>query len=91
MDKTLRCFGNKDPLMAEYHDKEWGVPLHDDCELFGLIILEGAQAGLSWRTVLNRREAYREAFAWFDPEVVSEFTPEMLEGSPAGARESLRG
>ena len=65
--------------MAEYHDKEWGVPLHDDRELFGLIILEGAQAGLSWRTVLHRREAYREAFAGFDPEVVATFTPERLE------------
>lgn len=65
--------------MAEYHDKEWGVPLHDDRELFGLIILEGAQAGLSWRTVLHRREAYREAFAGFDPDVVAGFTPERLE------------
>jgi len=63
MDKSTRCFGNKDPLMAEYHDTEWGVPLHDDNELYGLIVLEGAQAGLSWRTVLHRREAYREAFA----------------------------
>ena len=65
--------------MAEYHDKEWGVPLHDDRELFGLILLEGAQAGLSWRTVLHRRDAYREAFAGFDPEVVAGVTPEHLE------------
>ena len=79
MKEDTRCFGNKDPLMAEYHDKEWGVPLHDDRELFGLIILEGAQAGLSWRTVLHRREAYREAFAGFDPAVVAGFTPERLE------------
>jgi len=78
MDKSTRCFGNKDPVMAEYHDTEWGVPLHDDRELFGLILLEGAQAGLSWRTVLHRREAYREAFAGFDPEIVAGFTPEML-------------
>lgn len=79
MDKSTRCFGNKDPLMAEYHDTEWGVPLHDDNELYGLIVLEGAQAGLSWRTVLHRREAYREAFAGFDPVAVAEFTPERLE------------
>jgi len=79
MDKSTRCFGNKDPLMAEYHDTEWGVPLHDDNELYGLIVLEGAQAGLSWRTVLHRREAYREAFAGFDPEIVAEYTPEKLE------------
>jgi DNA-3-methyladenine glycosylase I len=64
--------------MAVYHDTEWGVPLYDDHELFGLLILEGAQAGLSWRTVLHRREAYREAFAEFDPIKVAEFTEERL-------------
>ncbi|MFH1180597.1 MAG: DNA-3-methyladenine glycosylase I [Candidatus Bathyarchaeota archaeon] len=79
MDKSTRCFGNKDPVMAEYHDEEWGVPLHTDNELFGLIILEGAQAGLSWRTVLHRREAYREAYAGFDPESVAGFSPKKLE------------
>ena len=79
MDKSTRCFGNKDPLMAEYHDTEWGVPLHDDNELYGLLVLEGAQAGLSWRTVLHRREAYREAYAGFDPLIVAEYTPEKLE------------
>lgn len=79
-DDSTRCFGNKDPLMVEYHDKEWGVPTHDESELFGLIILEGAQAGLSWRTVLHRREAYRESFAGFDPLEVSRYTPEKLEG-----------
>ena len=78
-DESTRCFGNKDPLMAEYHDKEWGVPTHDESELFGLILLEGAQAGLSWRTVLHRREAYREAFAGFEPLDVSRYTPEKLE------------
>ena len=66
-------------MMAEYHDTEWGVPLHDDNELYGLIVLEGAQAGLSWRTVLHRREAYREAFAGFDPAIVAEYTAEKLE------------
>jgi len=78
-DESTRCFGGKDPLMAAYHDKEWGVPTHDESELFGLIILEGAQAGLSWRTVLHRREAYRESFAGFDPVAVSRYTPEKLE------------
>jgi DNA-3-methyladenine glycosylase I len=78
MDKSTRCFGNKDPLMAEYHDTEWGVPLHDDNELYGLLVLEGAQAGLSWRTVLHRREAYREAYSGFDPLTVAEYTPEKL-------------
>ena len=78
-DESTRCFGNKDALMAEYHDKEWGVPTHDESELFGLILLEGAQAGLSWRTVLHRREAYRESFAQFDPLEVSRYTPEKLE------------
>ena len=79
MDKSTRCFGDKDPVMAEYHDKEWGVPLHTDNELFGLIILEGAQAGLSWRTVLHRREAYRETYAGFDPESIAGFSPNKLE------------
>ncbi len=78
-DESTRCFGNKDSLMAEYHDKEWGVPTHDESELFGLILLEGAQAGLSWRTVLHRREAYRESFAGFDPLEVSRYTSEKLE------------
>lgn len=78
-DESTRCFGGKDSIMAAYHDTEWGVPTHDESELFGLIILEGAQAGLSWRTVLHRREAYRESFAEFDPVAVSRYTPEKLE------------
>jgi DNA-3-methyladenine glycosylase I len=79
MDKSTRCFGSKDDLMALYHDTEWGVPLHSDNELYGLIVLEGAQAGLSWRTVLHRRDAYRQAFAEFEPVHVAEYTPEKLE------------
>ncbi|MFW6108976.1 MAG: DNA-3-methyladenine glycosylase I [archaeon] len=79
MDKSTRCFGNNDQLMSEYHDNEWGVPLHDDRELFGLIILEGAQAGLSWRTILHRRDAYREAFADFNPEIVATYKQGKLE------------
>lgn len=62
-----------DPLMIEYHDREWGTPVHDDRRQFEFLILEGAQAGLSWRTVLHKREAYRAAFARFDPEKVARF------------------
>ena len=62
-----------DPLYVEYHDREWGVPVHDDRTLFEFLILEGAQAGLSWLTILRRREGYRRAFAGFDPAVVAGF------------------
>jgi len=60
-----------DPLYVRYHDNEWGVPVHDDRKLFEMLILEGAQAGLSWITVLRKRESYREALDGFDPEVVA--------------------
>jgi DNA-3-methyladenine glycosylase I len=60
--------------MTRYHDEEWGVPLHDDRALFEFLILEGAQAGLSWSTILNKRPAYRRAFARFDPRAVARFT-----------------
>jgi DNA-3-methyladenine glycosylase I len=60
--------------MVRYHDREWGVPLHDDRRLFECLILEGAQAGLSWSTILKKREAYRRAFARFDPRRVARFT-----------------
>jgi DNA-3-methyladenine glycosylase I len=66
-----RCDWAVGPLMTAYHDHEWGVPTHDEHMLFELLILEGAQAGLSWRTVLERREGYRRAFAGFDPERVA--------------------
>jgi DNA-3-methyladenine glycosylase I len=65
--------------MEAYHDTEWGVPTHDDRRHFEFLILEGAQAGLSWRTVLQRREAYRRAFAGFDPQKVARFSPERIE------------
>ena len=66
-DEIVRCaWAGNDPLMQRYHDEEWGVPLHDDRALFELLILEGAQAGLSWRTILHRREGYRAAFEGFD-------------------------
>ena len=66
-DAFIRCaWAGDDPLMRRYHDEEWGVPLHDDRALFELLVLEGAQAGLSWRTILHRREGYRTAFEGFD-------------------------
>jgi DNA-3-methyladenine glycosylase I len=65
-----------DPLYVSYHDSEWGVPLHDDTRLFEYLCLEGAQAGLSWRTILHRREHYRRAFRGFRPERVAAFTEE---------------
>lgn len=65
--------------MLAYHDGEWGVPSHDDTHLFELLTLEGAQAGLSWSTILRKREGYRRAFAGFDPEIVARFTPSHVE------------
>jgi len=65
--------------MIAYHDREWGVPTRDDRRLFEFLILEGAQAGLSWETILNKRERYREVFAEFDPEKVARFTPARIE------------
>src|SRR5262245_59986260 len=59
------------PVMVAYHDKEWGVPVHDDRRLFEFLILEGAQAGLNWQTVLNKRESYRKAFGRFDAKIIA--------------------
>ena len=70
MENKFRCFGHS-PLYEDYHDNEWGRPVHDDIKLFEMLILEGAQAGLSWETVLKKREAYREAFDGFDPKKVA--------------------
>lgn len=70
----IRCEWAKDPLMVEYHDKEWGAPQHNDVKLFEMLILEGAQAGLSWSTILKRRQSYREAFDGFDPHKVSKYS-----------------
>ncbi len=73
----VRCrWVNDNPLMVAYHDEEWGVPVHADRTLFEFLILEGAQAGLSWNTVLNKRASYRRAFADFDPIVVAQYTEE---------------
>jgi DNA-3-methyladenine glycosylase I len=69
-----RCgWAEGDPLLLEYHDREWGVPVHDDLVLFEFLILEGAQAGLSWMTILRKRDAYRKAFKDFDPAAVARF------------------
>jgi DNA-3-methyladenine glycosylase I len=68
-----RCWGEAEGLMAAYHDLEWGVPLHDDNKIFEFLILEGMQAGLSWRTILNKRENFRKAFHGFDPASVARF------------------
>jgi DNA-3-methyladenine glycosylase I len=74
-----------DPLYRRYHDQEWGVPVHDDGKLFEFIILEGAQAGLSWITILRKREAYRKAFADFDPNRVARFGHKDIERLKADA------
>jgi DNA-3-methyladenine glycosylase I len=69
----IRCHWPKNDLAIAYHDKEWGVPVHDDRTLFEFLILEGAQAGLSWDTVLKKRDRYRQLFANFDPQKVARF------------------
>jgi DNA-3-methyladenine glycosylase I len=68
-----------DPLMIDYHDREWGVPVHDDRKHFEFLVLEAAQAGLSWSTVLRKREGYRRAFSGFDPVKVARFTDARVE------------
>jgi DNA-3-methyladenine glycosylase I len=81
------------PEMLDYHDDEWGVPAHNDRHLFELLTLEGAQAGLSWLTILRKREGYRSAFAGFDPEVVARFTSadvERLLADPGIVRNRLK-
>ena len=94
-DRKTRCdwclSGND--LYVDYHDSEWGVPVHDDQTQFEFLILEGAQAGLSWSTVLNKREGYRKAFANFDPVKVARFTDKKvvkLLGNPAIIRNKLK-
>lgn len=74
-----RCnWAQKNELMAKYHDEEWGRPLHDDQKLFEFLILEGMQAGLSWQTILNKREAFREAFDNFNPEIVADYDDDKV-------------
>ena len=80
MPENARCpWAGTDPLYVAYHDEEWGVPSRDDRHLFEMLTLEGAQAGLSWITVLRKREGYRRAFAGFDPTKVARFGPEDVE------------
>ena len=77
--RIVRCSWPKTDLDIAYHDAEWGVPVHDDHVLFEFLTLEGAQAGLSWSTILKKRENYRPAFAGFDPAAVARFTPARIE------------
>jgi DNA-3-methyladenine glycosylase I len=79
VDDRRRCGWANGPWLAPYHDAEWGVPVHDDRRHFEFLILEAAQAGLSWLTVLRRRDGYRRAFADFDPAAVARFTPGRVE------------
>ncbi len=96
MSKTIkRCKWAEGVSLAyiEYHDTEWGVPMYDDRSQFEFLILEGAQAGLSWSTILNKRDGYREAFAEFDPEKVARFTRRRIEKlleNPAIVRNRLK-
>ena len=79
-EDTVRCpWPGVDPLYRKYHDEEWGVPLHDDLKLFEFLVLEGMQAGLSWSTVLRKRENFRRLFAGFDPERVALFDSRRIE------------
>lgn len=80
MPGPTRCeWAGTEPLMVAYHDDEWGVPTHDDHLLFELLTLEGAQAGLSWRTILNKRQGYRAAFAAFEPAQVARYTDRKID------------
>jgi DNA-3-methyladenine glycosylase I len=94
MPTLRRCgWAGTDPRMIAYHDQEWGVPVHDDRLLFEFLALEGAQAGLSWQTILNKRDAYREAFAGFDPARVARFDARRVErllGNPGIVRNRLK-
>ena len=93
MPDLTRCSWAKTPIEIDYHDQEWGVPLHDDRKLFEFLILEGAQAGLSWVTILKKREAYRQAFAGFEIAKVARFRPakaESLLRNPGIVRNRLK-
>jgi DNA-3-methyladenine glycosylase I len=79
LKKRCGWAGENNPLMLDYHDNEWGVPVHDDVKHFEFLILEGAQAGLSWSTVLNKREGYRRAFSDFDPGKVARYTEKRIQ------------
>jgi DNA-3-methyladenine glycosylase I len=89
-----RCtWAGDDPLYVDYHDNQWGVPLHDDQALFEMLILEGAQAGLSWRTILTKRENYRAAFDQFDPTIVAAYDETKIQellNNPGIVRNKLK-
>ena len=86
MEERTRCsWAGDTPIYVDYHDNEWGRPTHDDRELFELLVLEGAQAGLSWLTILKKREAYREAFDGFDPAKVARYDEAKVEELMANA------
>lgn len=94
MSSMTRCgWCGSDPLYMEYHDTEWGVPVHDDRLLFEFLVLEGAQAGLSWITILRKRAGYRNAFENFDPQVVARFDEAKIEAllqDPSIVRNKLK-
>ncbi|VVB86956.1 Methyladenine glycosylase [uncultured archaeon] len=94
MIQKQRCsWPNDNPLMIEYHDKEWGVPVHNDIRLFEFLILEGVQAGLTWKIILRKRENYRKAFSGFDPAKISHYTEadeERLLADPGIVRNRLK-
>ena len=93
MPNQTRCSWAKTPIEIDYHDQEWGVPLHDDRKLFEFLILEGAQAGLSWVTILKKRPAYRKAFAGFEIAKVARFRQakiDTLVGNPGIVRNRLK-
>ena len=77
--KRCEWVNPNDPLMIDYHDHEWGLPVHDDLKHFEFLVLEAAQAGLSWSTVLRKRDGYRRAFSNFDPRLVAGYTDEQIE------------
>lgn len=79
-ENKKRCFGTGKQFYEEYHDKEWGIPVYDDTKLFEMLILEGSQAGLSWETILKRRDEYRKSFHDFDPVKVARMTDDELDG-----------
>ncbi len=93
-DLNIRCdWAGNNPLMVKYHDTEWGTPVHDDQVLFEFLVLEGAQAGLTWQTILNKREGYRKAFSGFDPTKIARYgekDKERLLNDPGIIRNRLK-
>ena len=85
-DQPSRCaWAERDPIMRAYHDEEWGVPVRDDRMLWEMLMLEGFQAGLSWSIILHRRDAFRQAFQGFDPQIVARFSEADVARKSAGS------